>query len=179
MSEPTLTRRQMAGATTHNGCMHGEYKVPGGKLVVVDTDVEDGHLRNVRVSGDFFLDPDDALNRLTQALEGAPIDESATDLSERVRSALLPTDTLFGLTTLGVAIAVRRALGLAMAWEDIEFEVIRGPEVDPMLNVAMDETLVEDVAAGLRKPFLRLWEWNAPQVVIGSFQSYENEVNHE
>ena len=48
-----------------------------------------------------------------------------------------------------------------------------------MINVAMDETLVEDVAAGRRKPFMRLWEWNGPQVVIGSFQSYQNEIQQD
>ena len=52
--------------------MHGEYKVPGGKLVVVDTDVEEDRLARVSGSGDFFLDPDDALTRITASLEGAP-----------------------------------------------------------------------------------------------------------
>ena len=28
--------------------MHGEYKVPGGKLVVVDLEVENGLIRNFR-----------------------------------------------------------------------------------------------------------------------------------
>ena len=41
--------------------MHGEYKVPGGKLVVVDLDVEDDVLTNVQF-GDFFLEPDEALS---------------------------------------------------------------------------------------------------------------------
>ena len=41
--------------------MHGEYKTPGGKLIVADLDVRDGKLTNVRVSGDFFLDPPEAL----------------------------------------------------------------------------------------------------------------------
>ncbi|MFE2887363.1 biotin/lipoate A/B protein ligase family protein [Streptomyces sp. NPDC059272] len=40
--------------------MHGEYKVPGGKLIVVDIEVEDGVLRHPRVAGDFFLEPDEA-----------------------------------------------------------------------------------------------------------------------
>ena len=30
--------------------MHGEYKVPGGKLVVVDFDVVDGVIRSPRVA---------------------------------------------------------------------------------------------------------------------------------
>ncbi|WP_043534057.1 lipoate--protein ligase family protein [Actinomyces polynesiensis] len=159
--------------------MHGEYKVPGGKLVVVDVEESEGVLTDLRVAGDFFLDPDDALERITASLEGAPAGISAAEAATRVQGALLPTDTLFGLTPEGVGIALRRALGHALAWEDIDFDVIHGPVVDPMINVAMDETLVEEVAAGHRKPFMRLWEWNAPQVVIGSFQSYDNEINQE
>ena len=159
--------------------MHGEYKVPGGKLVVVDCEVEDGVLRGVRISGDFFLEPDEALVRIVRAIEGAPADSTASALTERVREAVLPTDILFGITAEAVGIAVRRALGLAMSWEGIDFDVIHGPVVHPMINVAMDETLVEDVAAGLRRPFMRIWEWDAPQVVIGSFQSYQNEINQE
>ena len=159
--------------------MHGEYKVPGGKLVVVDLDVADGALANVRISGDFFLEPDEALFRMTEALEGLAEHSSANEIAAALDAVVLPTDTLFGLTTRGVAIAVRRALGKALDWSDIDFEVIHGPAIDPMLNVAMDETLVEDVAAGRRKPFMRIWEWNAPQVVIGSFQSYSNEIDED
>lgn len=159
--------------------MHGEYKVSGGKLVVVDLDVEEGRLAHVKVSGDFFLEPDEALFRITAALEGVSASSTTGELTAVVESAIQPCDVLFGLTAKGVAIAVRRALGLALSWEDIDFEVIHGPVVEPMVNVAMDETLVEDVAAGRRKPFMRLWEWNAPQVVIGSFQSYANEIQPE
>ena len=156
--------------------MHGEYKVPGGKLVVVDLEVDQDRLIDVKVSGDFFLDPDDALTRITGALEGAPASSSAKELSALVAAALHGGDTLIGVNPEAVGIAVRRALGAALSWGDIDFEVIHGPVVDPMVNVALDETLVEDVAAGRRKPFMRLWEWNGPQVVIGSFQSYQNEV---
>ena len=50
--------------------MHGEYKTPGGKLVRVDFDVRDGGLRDVVVSGDFFLYPDEALGDIIE--RGAP-----------------------------------------------------------------------------------------------------------
>lgn len=165
--------------------MHGEYKVLGGKLIVVDLEVttasekDPGVLTGVRIAGDFFLEPDEALIRMTSALEGAPADLSAEGYTERVTDSLLRTDVLFGITAEGVGIAVRRALGHAIDWDDIDFDVIYGPAIDPMLNVAMDETLTDDVAAGRRKPFMRLWEWNSPQVVIGSFQSYSNEINQE
>ncbi len=52
--------------------MHGEYKIPGGKLVVVDVEADGGVLRRVRVAGDFFLEPDEALDAVNRALEGAP-----------------------------------------------------------------------------------------------------------
>lgn len=52
--------------------MHGEYKVPGGKLVVVDLEARDGVLADVRVAGDFFLEPDEAILAIDRALEGAP-----------------------------------------------------------------------------------------------------------
>src|SRR4029079_11833519 len=48
--------------------VHGEYKVPGGKLVVVDLEVVDDTLKDVVVSGDFFLEPDDALAVVSTAL---------------------------------------------------------------------------------------------------------------
>ena len=159
--------------------MHGEYKVPGGKLIVVDTEVADSRLKDLQISGDFFLEPDDSLDRITASLQGAPLELTAAQLAARVAAALLPTDVLFGITPEGIGIAVRRALGRAVDWDDIDFDVIHGPVVDPMINVAMDETLVAEVAAGRRRPFMRLWEWNAPQVVIGSFQSYDNEINQE
>jgi len=52
--------------------MHGEYKTPGGKLVIADFDVQNGCLAGVEVSGDFFLEPPKALEGIIGALEDAP-----------------------------------------------------------------------------------------------------------
>ena len=52
--------------------MHGEYRPPGGKLVAADVEVAGGRLARVRVSGDFFPEPDDALDRVNAALTGIP-----------------------------------------------------------------------------------------------------------
>jgi lipoate-protein ligase A len=89
--------------------MHGEYKIPGGKLVVIDLDLQHNQLRNVTLSGDFFLAPDEALQWMTAALEGLPADTSEAVLIERVQAATA-TAELLGITPSGVAIAVRRAL---------------------------------------------------------------------
>ena len=95
--------------------MHGEYKVPGGKLVVVDLDVVDGTLAKAQVSGDFFLDPDAALDAINGALQGLPADADEGLIAAAVRMALPPGTILFGITPEGVAVAVRRALGHAAA----------------------------------------------------------------
>ncbi len=50
--------------------MHGEYKVPGGKLVVVDLESRDGRIADFHLAGDFFLEPDDALDDIDAAVNG-------------------------------------------------------------------------------------------------------------
>ncbi|MCL2422876.1 MAG: lipoate--protein ligase family protein, partial [Micrococcales bacterium] len=62
--------------------MHGEYKVPGGKLVVVDVEVVGGRLTDVVVSGDFFLEPDEALDVIARSLVGQAGEASVTVLAQ-------------------------------------------------------------------------------------------------
>ena len=91
--------------------MHGEYKVPGGKLVVADVDVAGGTIVAAQVSGDFFLEPDSTLDAIDAALHGLPADAGEATIADAVRHGLPPGAVLFGITPEGVAIAVRRALG--------------------------------------------------------------------
>lgn len=90
--------------------MHGEYKVPGGKLVVVDCEVTDGRLHRVQLSGDFFLEPPEGLRVLDQALEGAPVDSPPEALTHRLEDAIEGRMTLIGFDAAAVTTAVRRAL---------------------------------------------------------------------
>jgi lipoate-protein ligase A len=90
--------------------MHGEYKMPGGKLVVIDLDVHRGRLAGVQLSGDFFLEPDTALLAIDAALEGMPVDASETALATAVQAALGSDVSMYGISTEAIAIAVRRAL---------------------------------------------------------------------
>ena len=91
--------------------MHGEYKVPGGKLVVVDLEVADGLLAGVQVSGDFFLAPDSALDAINAALRGLPADAGEAVLAAAARVGAGPDASWVGISPEGVAIAVRRARG--------------------------------------------------------------------
>ncbi len=156
---------------------HGEYKVPGGKLVVADLEVADGVLQRVSINGDFFLEPDEALTEINAALTGLPVATPARELAAAIVRGVRPEAVLFGFSAEAVAIAVRRALKLATSWTDHEFEIIPPTPLDTYQHVAMDEVLTRQVGAGTRKPTLRFWEWEAPSVVIGSFQSVRNEVD--
>ncbi len=159
--------------------MRGEYKVPGGKLVAVDVEVEAGRLARVAVSGDFFLEPDDALEDIDGALTGMPETATVTQLANAVQGALADDVTMVGFSPDAVAIAVRRALGHATGWDDHTFELIHeGPE-SPAMHLALDQVLTEELDAGRRGPTLRIWEWASPAVIIGSFQSLRNEVDAE
>jgi lipoate---protein ligase len=89
--------------------MHGEYKEPGGKLVVVDCMVDHGQVRGVMLSGDFFLAPDEALGWITAALEGLDAAAALDTIAARVGQASAGAE-LIGITPGGVAIALRRAL---------------------------------------------------------------------
>lgn len=158
---------------------HGEYKVPGGKLVVADVDVDGGKLSRVSVNGDFFLEPDEALEDINSALEGLPANTLHGDLASAIREELRPDAQLFGFSAEAIATAVRRALGKASSWADHQWEIIPPTPLSTAMHVAMDEVLTREVGAGQRNPTLRFWEWESPSVVIGSFQSVRNEVDED
>jgi hypothetical protein len=90
--------------------MHGEYKMPGGKLVVIDLQVRDGRLCEVQLSGDFFLEPDSALQVINAALEGQPADAIESSLALTITDALDAEVSMYGVSPEAIAIAVRRAL---------------------------------------------------------------------
>ncbi len=169
--------------TTH----HGEYKVPSGKLVVVDFDVIDGGdagggrgtIANFKLSGDFFLEPDEALPVIVAAVNGLDAVADVAAVSTAIDRALPEGAQLVGFSTEAVGVAVRRALTGAAQWRDYDWHIVHEPPVSPVLNAALDEVLTAEVGAGRRGPTLRIWEWEGSAVFIGSFQSVQNEVDED
>ena len=159
--------------------MRGEYKVPGGKLVAVDIETDGGKLTHAALSGDFFLEPDEALDEINAALLGLAASASVADIAQAISNRLSPEAQLIGFTPEAVGIAVRRALGHAVDWADLTFDVIGPVTLDPRMHVALDEVLAGELARGEANPSLRIWEWDQPLVVIGSFQSYRNEIDEQ
>ena len=159
--------------------MHGEYKVPGGKLVVADLEVVDGRLADVRISGDFFLEPAEALADITAALTGLDAGAAAADITAALSAGLPEGTALVGFSIDSIAIAVRRALGVARTWRDFEWQIVDTGPVSPAMHLALDDVLARAVAAGTRPPTLRFWQWDRPAIIIGNFQSLKNEVDME
>src|SRR5699024_4357106 len=160
---------------------HFELKVPGGKLVVVDVDTDGGTITNVKISGDFFIEPDEAFFALSRALEGASTSDSAERLQAKMDAALAAFNhaELQGFQTSDVALAVRRAVTGARDFIDFEWEIVHPGVLPTPVNVALDELILEQVASGKRKPTMRIWDWEDRATVIGSFQSYVNELHSE
>jgi len=89
---------------------HGEYKEPGGKLVIVDFSVRDGRIVDVQINGDFFLEPPETLTSLNHALEGMPQGADHAELVSALQAAVPAGAELVGFGPAGIATAVRRAL---------------------------------------------------------------------
>ncbi len=64
-------------------------------------------------------------------------------------------------------------------WLEHDWQLLRDQPTPPMLHMAIDEVLTLEVAAGRRKPTLRMWEWSSNAVILGRFQSVRNEVDME
>ncbi len=157
--------------------MHGEYKVPGGKLVVADFEVIDDRFADVSVSGDFFLEPDEALDAIVGAVTGLPAASTADEIADSVRRSLPDGAALIGLDADDVARVLRRGLSRATGWDDYDWALIDGPVFSEPMQMALDEVLAGEVAAGRRTPTLRFWERSEPAIILGSFQSVANEVD--
>ncbi len=155
----------------------GQYKVPGGKLVRANFSAEDGIITAMNINGDFFLDPDEALEDINNALIGLPVNTPRTVMIRSIEDGLRAEAALHGFDAEAIATAVRRGAGFATTWDDHQWDVIPPTPMSAAMHVAVDEVLTRDVGDGTRNPTLRFWEWEAPSIVIGSFQSLANEVD--
>ncbi len=57
-----------------------DYKAPGGKLLRIRLREERGIIKSVRITGDFFLVPEDSLPKLEKMLEDVPLKEAELKL---------------------------------------------------------------------------------------------------
>lgn len=86
------------------------YKVPGGKLIRVDVTCSD-RIEQVRITGDFFLHPEETLEALETALTGVPLPLDRAALAARLAAILAEQEaTLFGATPEDLVAALTAAI---------------------------------------------------------------------
>lgn len=65
--------------------MQKSKKVENGKLVKIDADLEDG-FEDVKIHGDFFIDPAEKLEDITDMIEGLSKDFERESIVEELKS---------------------------------------------------------------------------------------------
>jgi lipoate-protein ligase A len=94
--------------------LRGEHKVQGGKLIRVLLEEEGGRIARIRITGDFFLHPEDSIFELEKALEGSELEEAP--LLNRIREVY----RRMGTSSVGAAPEdFARAILEARAWAPI------------------------------------------------------------
>jgi len=61
-----------------------EYKVEGGKLVKVQLQKRGNAIGKIKITGDFFLHPEELIEEMERRLEGRLLDE--VDLAEHIKA---------------------------------------------------------------------------------------------
>jgi lipoate---protein ligase len=82
---------------------HLDHKVPGGKLLRIDADIEQGIIRDIKITGDFFMHPEDTLGSVEEIIIGKSLD--GTVLKKALAKSLEGV-TMVGLTTDDIVIAL-------------------------------------------------------------------------
>jgi lipoate-protein ligase A len=65
----------------------------------------------------------------------------------------------------------------ARRFRSAQWTLLPNQPLAPRAQNAMDEVLLDEMAAGRRGPHIRFWNWTSNAVIIGRFQSVKNEVN--
>ena len=64
----------------------------------------------------------------------------------------------------------------ARRFRSVDWTLLPNPKLAPRAQNAMDEVMLEEMAAGRRGPHIRFWNWKSNAVIIGRFQSVKNEI---
>lgn len=93
------------------------------------------------------------------------------------RSVNIPNDSAQAVRPDTMAIDKGKPAVARTSWTDHKWQLIDPGPLQPLQHMALDQVLLEELATGRRSPCLRFWEWSAPAVVLGIFQSLSNEVD--
>lgn len=88
--------------------MMAEYKIPGGKLLTCEMRVVEGVIAEIKLSGDFFMHPEDAIKELEEELTGSRIDAYESKIIEFFQDREIK---LFGISPGDFSKVIELALG--------------------------------------------------------------------
>ena len=143
-------------------------KIHGGKLVRVKVNYDDV-IHDIKISGDFFLHPEDAIEDIERSLVGLRSNADESTIAGIISEVVdVKGIQMVGITPESVAKVVRKAM---VKWRVIPLHV-----TDAFTAMAIDEAVSESVANGMQ-PTIRFWRWQPSAVSIGYFQSMHDEVN--
>mgnify|MGYP000365476192 CR=1 FL=1 len=63
-----------------------EYKVKGGKLIKVQLTTRNKRIEKIKITGDFFLHPEEIIENIERSLEGCMLNEH--ELSSRIETVM-------------------------------------------------------------------------------------------
>ena len=87
--------------------MKAEYKIPGGKLLACTIETENNVITELKISGDFFMHPEESIGELEKAILGSKVD----DYPEKIRDFFEENRvTLFGIAVKDFIEIIRIAL---------------------------------------------------------------------
>lgn len=87
--------------------MKAEYKIPGGKLLACALETDGGVITKLKISGDFFMHPEDSIINLEKAILGSTL----TDYPDNIRGFFKKnTVTLLGVAQDDFVNVIRLAL---------------------------------------------------------------------
>src|SRR3989344_6061134 len=91
-----------------------EKKVPGGKLVKVAISFNTQKIESVKITGDFFLHPEDTIINIEKSLKNSRINSTEAELSKKINSAIsLNNAQLLGINAEAIAQTILEALQYA------------------------------------------------------------------
>ena len=89
--------------------MRWQEKIPNGKLVSVEVWVGDERVEKVRITGDFFLHPEEKIDEIERSLEGLPVSSDDAEVRAKIEAALENAE-LVGVSAEDLARIFRRAV---------------------------------------------------------------------
>ena len=89
--------------------MRCEEKVSGGKLVCIEVTTDEGKVSSVKITGDFFLHPEDRITAIERSLVGIGMAQEESTIAEKISDALGDAQ-LIGATPEDLARIFKRAV---------------------------------------------------------------------